>query len=285
MMFPESIPLFLIVLVFSSSTDSTEPLIKVPETEQTKSEGSCVTISCTYDQTQDKNLKLLWFKNPVYDNDLKMFIGSIVYSNTDDRPQSAGYSSRVEYITDKTENSTNSWIKCDLRINDLQKTDSGNYSLRVIGSDKYKYISTPMSLTVTDNPCKVNIDSSEIKYSVKESDEFTVRCSTSVSCSSHPEWILHKPGRNPEIVTSSNNRFTQEKEEKEGKKITRLKFNPMYNDDNMILSCRPKESQDSCLTRNVTLSVECECVLYCYISCVYLILSIIHKINHKVLHL
>ncbi|XP_065136623.1 B-cell receptor CD22-like isoform X2 [Paramisgurnus dabryanus] len=256
MMFPESIPLFLIVLVFSSSTDSTEPLIKMPETEQTQSEGSCVTISCSYDPGLDENLTLHWFKNPVYDNDLKAYNGTIVYSNTGDRPQSAGYSSRVEYITDKTEKPRNSWIKCDLRINDLQKTDSGNYSFRVIGLDKHKYMSTNISLTVTDNPCKVKIDSSEIKYSVKESDEFTVRCSTSVSCSSHPEWILHKPGQEPERVMSSNNRFTQDKEEKEGKKITRLKFNTTWEDDNMILSCRPEESQDSCLTRNITLSVE-----------------------------
>nr|XP_055053172.1 B-cell receptor CD22-like isoform X2 [Misgurnus anguillicaudatus] len=256
MMFPESIPLFLIVLVFSSSTDSNESFIKVPETEQTKSEGSCVTIPCTYDQRKDKNMKLLWFKNPVYDQKASIFIGTIVYSNTGDRNQSAGYSSRVEYITDKTENPTNSWIKCDLRINDLQKTDSGNYSFRLIGSDKKKYMSTHMNLTVTDNPCKVNIDSSEMKYSVKESDEFTVRCSTSVSCSSHPEWILHKPGRNPERVTSSNNRYTPNKEENEDKKITRLKFNTTWEDDNMILSCRPEESQDSCLTRNITLSVE-----------------------------
>ncbi|XP_073719539.1 B-cell receptor CD22 isoform X2 [Misgurnus anguillicaudatus] len=256
MMFPESIPLFLIVLVFSSSTDSTKPLINVPEPEQTKSEGSCVTISCTYDPGQDETLKLLWFKNPVYDQKEKCFIGSIVYSNTDDRPQSAGYSSRVEYITDKTENPTNSWLKCDLRINDLQKTDSGYYGFRIIGSDTHKYISTNISLTVTDNPCKVNIDSSEMKYSVKESDEFTVRCSTSFSCSSHPEWILHKPGQEPERVTSSNNRFTRDKEEKEGKKITRLKFNPTWEDDNMILSCRPEKNQDSCLTRNITLSVE-----------------------------
>ncbi|XP_073719546.1 B-cell receptor CD22 [Misgurnus anguillicaudatus] len=256
MMFRKSVPLCLIVLVFSSSSDSAGPLIKILEPEQAKSEASCVTISCTYYQRQDQNLKLLWFKNPVYDQKAKTFNGTIVYSNTDDRNQSAGYSSRVEYITDKTENPRNSWIKCDLRINDLQKTDSGNYSLRVIGSDKYKYMSTPMSLTVTDNPCKVNIDSSEIKYSVKESDEFTVRCSTSVSCSSHPEWILHKPGQDPERVTSSNHRFTQEKEENEEKKITRLKFNPTWEDDNMILSCRPEESQDSCLTRNITLSVE-----------------------------
>ncbi|XP_065136631.1 B-cell receptor CD22-like [Paramisgurnus dabryanus] len=256
MMFLESIPLFLIVLVFSSSIDSTEPLIKVPETEQKKSEGSCVTISCTYDPGYEENLKLLWFKNPVYDEKEKCFNGTIVYSNTGDRPQSAGYSSRVEYITDKTEKPTNSWLKCDLRINDLQKTDSGYYGFRIIGSDKHKYMSTPMNLTVTDNHCKVKIDSSEIKYSVKESDEFTVRCSTSVSCSSHPEWILHKPGEDPERVTSSNNRFTQDKEENEDKKITRLKFNTTWEDDNMILSCRPEENQDSCLTRNITLSVE-----------------------------
>ncbi|KAA0701804.1 Titin [Triplophysa tibetana] len=250
MMFPESTAIFLIALVFSSFTGSTEELIQIKVTEETIAEGSCVTISCTYEHGNDKNIKLLWFKDPVYDKTL--YTGTILYSNTADRSQSPGYSSRVEYITEKA---TGYQKKCDLKINDLQKTDSGNYNFRIIRSDVgTKYMSKAMKLTVTDNPCKLNIEPSEMKNSVKEKDEFSVHCSTSDSCPSAPEWFLQKPGQEPERLTSARYKITQE--EDEGKKITKLKFNATWQDDNMMLSCRSAETQDSCLFRTVTLSLE-----------------------------
>ncbi|KAI7801205.1 B-cell receptor CD22 precursor, partial [Triplophysa rosa] len=239
-------------LVFSSGTGSSEELIKVTETQETKAEGSCVTIACTYKHGYDQNIKLLWFKDPNYDRDKKSYTGTIVYSNADDRPQSPGYSSRVEFITGKAEEATDYWRKCDLKINDLQKSDSGNYSFR-IDSDT-KYMSKAMNLTVTDNRCKLNIDPSEMKDSVKEWDEFSVRCSTSDSCPSNPEWILHKPGQEPKRMTSPIKEITEENNE--GKKITKLKIKPTWEDDNMMLSCRPAKTQDSCLFKNITLSVE-----------------------------
>ncbi len=119
----------------------------MPEKTETTYEGSSVTISCDYKTLKDKTYKLLWFKDPVYLNDT--FNGTIVYSNTEERPQSPGYSSRVEYITDATshENQEEYWIKCDLRITDLKKTDSGNYSFRFIGSEK-RFMSKALSLKV-----------------------------------------------------------------------------------------------------------------------------------------
>ncbi|XP_056612039.1 B-cell receptor CD22 [Triplophysa dalaica] len=255
MMFPESTAFFLIVLVFSSSTGSTEELIKIRETEETKAEGSCVTIPCTYKHGNAKNIKLLWYKDPEYDKELKLFTGTILYSNTVDHPQSPGYSSRVEYITGKAEKDKDR-SKCDLKINDLQKTDSGIYTFRFIYSDNSKYMIKALNLTVTDNPCKLNIEPSEMKNSVKENDEFSVHCSTSDSCPSYPEWFLLKPGQEPERVTSARYKITQEKNE--GKKNTKLKFNASWQDDNMMLSCRSAETQDSCLFRNITLSVEYE---------------------------
>ncbi|KAA0701799.1 hypothetical protein E1301_Tti016414 [Triplophysa tibetana] len=251
MMFPESTAFFLIALVFSSSTGSTEELIQIKVTEETKAEGSCVTFSCTYKHEKNKNIKLLWFKDPIYDKTL--YTGTILYSNTADRPQSPGYSSRVEYITDNAEKDRDYWRKCDLKINDLQKIDTGNYSFRIIYTNK-KYMSKAMKLTVTDNPCKLNIEPSEMKNSVKEKDEFSVQCSTSDSCPSYPEWFLQKPGQEPQRVTSARYKTTQE--ENEGKKITKLNFSPTWQDDNVMLSCRSAETQDSCLFRNITLSVE-----------------------------
>lgn len=108
-----------------------------------------MTIPCVYLYKED-NLKLLWFKDPQFDDKTKLFNGTIVYSNTDERPPSQNYSNRVEYITNITSKTAkNKWIQCDLRITDLQKKDSGNYSFRFIGSENIKFMSTAMNLTVT----------------------------------------------------------------------------------------------------------------------------------------
>uniref|UniRef100_A0A672L229 Ig-like domain-containing protein n=1 Tax=Sinocyclocheilus grahami TaxID=75366 RepID=A0A672L229_SINGR len=99
--------------------NSKEKLIMVPEKTEEINEGSCVTIPCVYKNLKDETCTLLWFKDPKYDEVSKMFIGTIVYSNTEERPQSPQRKHQTYY-----------WIKCDLRITDLQKTDSGNYGFR-----------------------------------------------------------------------------------------------------------------------------------------------------------
>ncbi|XP_051535082.1 B-cell receptor CD22 isoform X2 [Myxocyprinus asiaticus] len=258
MMIPERIPLFLFVLLIGSSTQSSTDVITIHNTKATKAEGSCVTITCDYKKKENVPLTLLWFKDSYYDKENSMFKGTIVYSNTKERPQSQDYSSRVEFINDASELSDQR-IKCNLRINDLQKTDSGNYSFRFISQSENKYMSKAnMTLTIEDNPCKVHIEPLESKSPVKESDEFTVRCSTSGSCPSNPEWLIHTTGQEPEWVNILlADRMTIGAEPgKEGKKVTSLKIKVTWADDNRILSCRPAGSQDSCLIRNVTLSVE-----------------------------
>uniref|UniRef100_A0A9J7XWL2 B-cell receptor CD22 n=1 Tax=Cyprinus carpio carpio TaxID=630221 RepID=A0A9J7XWL2_CYPCA len=259
MMVPEGIPLLLFVLLMVFCTSSKEILITVPEKIEKINEGSCVTIPCTYKKENDGKYTLLWFKDPEYDNVSKMFNGTIVYSNTVERPQSPAYSSRVEYITDATSpmqqtQQNYNWIKCDLRINDLQKTDSGKYKFRIIHLDT-KFISEALTLTVTDNPCKVHIEASELKNSLQESEELTVRCSTSGSCDLYPEWLVHTSGQKQEWISSSTDMIT-ETEEEGGRKVTKLKLKVTWKDDNRTLSCRPANSEDSCQIRNFTLSVE-----------------------------
>uniref|UniRef100_A0A673LVW8 B-cell receptor CD22 n=1 Tax=Sinocyclocheilus rhinocerous TaxID=307959 RepID=A0A673LVW8_9TELE len=183
-----------------------KPII-VPEKTEEINEGSCVTIPCAYKKLKDETCTLLWFKDPKYDDVSKMFIGTIVYSNIEERPQSPAYSSRVEYITDATslkqqKHQNDHWIKCDLRITDLQKTDSGNYGFRVINSEKF--MSETLTLTVTDNPCKVHTEPSELKNPLQESEEFTVRCSTFGSCNFHPEWLIYTSGQKQEWMSSSS---------------------------------------------------------------------------------
>ncbi|XP_059369942.1 B-cell receptor CD22-like [Carassius carassius] len=256
MMLPEEIPLLLLVLFAGSCMSSEEDLINVPKRTETTYEGSSVTIPCSYKKTKDIKYTLLWFKDAIYLKD-KMFNGTIVYSNTEERPQSPDYFSRVEYITDATpEKKQEDWLKCDLRITNLQKTDSGNYTFRFIVSDT-RFMSKALSLKVKDNPCKVHFESSKLKNPVNESDEFTVRCSTFGSCDFHPEWLVHTSGQKQEWTSSSLTDIILETEEdKEGRKITKLKLSVTWKDDRRILSCRPAKSEDSCQIRNITLSVE-----------------------------
>ncbi|XP_026137801.1 B-cell receptor CD22-like isoform X1 [Carassius auratus] len=258
MMIPEGIPLLLLVLLMGSFTGSNNELIKVLEKTEQIDEGSCVTIPCSYKKTKDGKYTLLWFKDPEYNKISQIFDGTILYSNTEERPQSPGYSSRVKYITDETsQENQNIWIKCDLRITDLQTKDSGNYKFRFIISSYMKYMSAAMNLKVTDNPCKVHIEPSELKSPVRESDKLTVRCSTFGSCDLHPEWLVHTSRQKQKWTSSSSTDMIIETEEdKEGRKITKLKLSVTWKDDRRILSCRPAKSEDSCQIRNITLSVE-----------------------------
>ncbi|XP_026137796.1 B-cell receptor CD22-like isoform X2 [Carassius auratus] len=240
---------------------SKEVLVNVPERTETTYEGSSVTIPCSYKKPVDTNYTLLWFKDAIYLK-YQTFDGTIVYSNTKERPQSLHYSSRVEYITDATpENKQGDWIKCDLRITDLQKTDSGKYTFRLISDTRF--MSKALSLKVKDNPCKVHIEPSELKNPVRESDKLTVRCSTLGSCDLHPEWLVHTSGQKQEWTsTSSTDMIIETEEDKEGRKITKLKLSVTWKDDRRILSCRRAKSEDSFQIRNITLSVECDCPLH-----------------------
>lgn len=141
---------FLAVILTSAFTGSSDVLIKVPKKTEKKEEGSSVTIPCAY-LKKENNLKLLWFKDQIYDEHSKKFNGTIVYSNSAERRQSPDYSNRVKYITNLSSmTNTDDWIQCNLIITDLQKKDSGNYSFRFIGSgEKNRYMSTALSLKVT----------------------------------------------------------------------------------------------------------------------------------------
>ncbi|XP_059390077.1 B-cell receptor CD22-like [Carassius carassius] len=260
MMVPEGISLLLFVLLTVFCTGSNKKLIIVPEKTEEINEGSCVTIPCAYKKEKDETYTLLWFKDPEYEHNI--YIGTIVYSNTEERPQSPDYSSRAEYITNATSmkqqtHQDENWIKCDLRITDLQKTDSGKYKFRFIYSTS-KFISDALTLTVTDNPCKVHIEQSELTNPLQESEELTVRCSTSGSCDSYPEWLIHTSGQKQEWVSSlSTDMITLTEEKGEDRKVTELKLNVTWKDDKRTLSCRPAKSVDSCQIRNFTLlSVE-----------------------------
>ncbi|KAK1786449.1 hypothetical protein P4O66_018138 [Electrophorus voltai] len=173
---------------------------------------------------------MLWFKDAIWNGE--KFEGTIVYSNKPDQPQASEYSGRVEFLSQDQGS-------CSLRINHLQKNDSGAYQFRLIDQG-YRYMSKMnMSLTVKDNPCKVDLKSSG---PVKEHDTVTLRCSTSKQCGFAPEWDPSSINA-PISVTDD-------------KHISELKLNVSWLDNGRTLSCHLAKSKDGCLARNVTLAVE-----------------------------
>lgn len=121
-------------------------------------------------------------------------------------------------------------------------------------------------LFISDNPCKVHIEAPELNNTLNESEEFTVNCSTFASCSDHPEWLIYTSGQNQEWMSSSLTDMIIKTKEEDGRKVTKLKLNVTWKDNKRILSCRPAQDQDSDQIRNITLSVECECVLHVSIN-------------------
>lgn len=119
---------------------------------------------------------------------------------------------------------------------------------------------------ISENPCKVYVEPPEIKNPLKESEEFTVNCSTFASCSDHPEWLIYTSGQTHKWMSSSLTDMIIETKEEDVKKVTKLKLNVTWEDDKRILSCRPAQDQDSGQIRNITLFVECECVLHVSIN-------------------
>uniref|UniRef100_A0A4W4DTW9 B-cell receptor CD22 n=1 Tax=Electrophorus electricus TaxID=8005 RepID=A0A4W4DTW9_ELEEL len=202
--------------------------ITIQEEAATKQEGLCVTINCTHDFQEMKYM--LWFKDAIWNGE--KFEGTIVYSNKPDQPQASEYSGRVEFLSQDQGS-------CSLRINHLQKNDSGAYQFRLIDQG-YRYMSKMnMSLTVKDNPCKIDLKSSG---PVKEHDTVTLRCSTSKQCGFAPEWDPSSINA-PISVTDD-------------KHISELKLNVSWLDNGRTLSCHLAKSKDGCLARNVTLAVE-----------------------------
>ncbi|XP_017346095.1 B-cell receptor CD22 isoform X6 [Ictalurus punctatus] len=233
---------WVLFCLFSSITmEDTRPIVieePTTTTTTTNQEGSCVTIKCKY--KYQKELKLLWIKDPKWIEKEKRYDGIIVYSNTDERPQVAEYSNRVEFFNDQS----SQWTNCTIKIQDLKKNDSGNYTFRYIGSDKY--ISNTFLLTVVDNPCKVHIKPANLNKSLKEGDRVSLQCATSAACEFHPLW---QSSGSSEILKSE-----QSKDEVEKRSELHLTVN--WTDDGRTLTCRPSRSNDNCLERRVTLRVE-----------------------------
>ncbi|XP_027003864.2 B-cell receptor CD22-like isoform X2 [Tachysurus fulvidraco] len=231
-------PWVFLCLFSSIATRNSEILVIIDEERATKREGSCVKIGCRYKAKE--NMTLLWLKDPKWNARKHAFDGTIVYSNTKERPQDLEYSNRVKFIHEP-----NSWATCSLKINDLKVNDSGNYTFRYI-KESDKYLSSAFTLTVKENPCKVHIKPPHLNRSLKEGDTVSLYCATSAKCESYPQWQSSVP---------SDFNVKMDGDVKE--KYSELKLTLNRKDDGRTLICQPSDStSEDCLDRSFTLKVE-----------------------------
>lgn len=118
----------------------------------TATEGSCAEIKClvTVDPEVDGNSKWFWMKDAIWHQDNGNFSGSIIYSSQNSSNSVSGdYATRVKYVgsSSSTWNELTLPRQCGIRICNLKKGDSGNYSFRFEG--KIKWITKEIKLNVT----------------------------------------------------------------------------------------------------------------------------------------
>lgn len=137
-----------------TTTDFSCALFKLEESKLTAKEGSCIEIKCTVlKNINHVGLYWFWMKNANWNEDLKDFNATIIYStNNSLRPVSPDFADRVHYTGSpfsSWRNSYRSTPKCSILICNLNKTDSGNYSFRYVGSvSSEKWKTNVVNLTV-----------------------------------------------------------------------------------------------------------------------------------------
>uniref|UniRef100_A0A668A1S0 B-cell receptor CD22 n=1 Tax=Myripristis murdjan TaxID=586833 RepID=A0A668A1S0_9TELE len=158
-------------------------LFETFDTHLRAKEGSCIEIRCTGDATQmranEGNAVWYWIKNAEYHETNKNFTGTVIYSTTPKYPVSQEFEGRVEYLGSQSFG-RQSQNKCGIRINNLQKTDSGNYSFRYEGAQIWM---TNPRVNLTVEVLKIY----GFKIQCLESGPVTLKCSTSSSCRFRPQ--------------------------------------------------------------------------------------------------
>lgn len=125
-------------------------LFKLVGDQLTAKEGSCAEIECRVTSTVDgSNANWFWMKDGLWSKKNEAYNATIIYStNRSSHPVSPEFATRVTYIGSPPAGwkSYTSPKLCSISICDLNKTDSGNYSFRFLGEDKW--VTKSVNLTV-----------------------------------------------------------------------------------------------------------------------------------------
>lgn len=232
--------LLFLIQRFPCETHPKNPF-KLLDSNLTATEGSCIEIKCqVIESVTDDQAPWFWMKDAVWING--SFSATTIFSSSKSKhPVNAHFAKRVKYVGSPSiswKNPPSQW--CSILIHDLNKTDTGNYSFRYVGTSQNDIWTTQpfMNLTVTENPCLLTFEEPK---NVTENGNVTLTCSTSSSCTS---------GLKIESPLAS---LSQSKSE--NPKKTTLSFKVTWEDDGRMFSCQTENNTDPCLIRNISLTV------------------------------
>ncbi|XP_053289583.1 B-cell receptor CD22 [Pleuronectes platessa] len=237
---------FLALMKHVSTSDFTSPF-KLEPGVLPATEGSCVEIKCNVTRDVDYPPSYwFWMKDAKWVN--SDFTSTVIYStNNSTRPVSPYFANKVKYIGSsslswKNANYAEPKPLCSVLICDLRRNDSGNYSLRFIGTGKWIWVTEVVTLNVTVNRCPLTFEG---PAAVVESDKVTLTCNTSISCPS-----------NPHIQDVTQNDQTQVTGSQQDNERTTFSFTASWEHDGRVFSCQTQDNKDKYLIRNITVTVK-----------------------------
>ncbi|XP_041648396.1 hemicentin-1 [Cheilinus undulatus] len=226
-----------------SKASSSIPFIH-QERSLTAKEGSCIELKCKVIQdVTGSGARWFWLKNPKYSDEKRDYNGIVVYSSGQQSPPvDPFYEHRVSYKGSPTkswEYASKQTTLCSILICNLNKSDSGNYSVRYDGgTGSRKWLTkADVALKVTDNLCPITFVKPGV---VKENNTISLTCSTVSTCNSN----LKIEGLAEEHVTQLPQRSIS------------ASFQATWQDDGRVISCQTLDNKDPYLIKNVTLTVE-----------------------------
>ncbi|CAI5662093.1 unnamed protein product [Oreochromis niloticus] len=232
--------LLFLIQRFSCETHPKNPF-KLQDSNLTATEGSCIEIKCqVLKSVTDAQASWFWMKDAVWING--SFSATTIFSSSESKhPVNAHFAKRVKYVgslSTSWKNAPSQW--CSILIDDLNKTDTGNYSFRYVGTSQNDIWTTQpfMNLTVTENPCLLTFEEPK---NVTENGNVTLTCSTLSSCTSG----LKIEGPSASLSQSKS----------ENPKKTTLSFKVTWEDDGHMFSCQTENNTDPCLIRSISLTV------------------------------
>ncbi|XP_058867256.1 B-cell receptor CD22-like isoform X3 [Acipenser ruthenus] len=198
-------------------------------------EGSCVTIICSFKWPSMETG--IWWKNPIYDPQTKDYNKTTVY-HEDESIVDPEFKGRTEYLGDRKTN-------CSFKIKNLQLNDSGIYNFRFIGKNDYKWMNKQgVNLSVTENPCKIDIETPSI---MTEGKEANLTCATKGPCTNNPKWQDTQDGW----------QFKRVQSDEIGKpRSETLTFTPTWWNHTKTLKCQIEGNKDECAARSVFLDIQ-----------------------------
>ncbi|KAK2809778.1 hypothetical protein Q5P01_000491 [Channa striata] len=238
---------WLVFLALIKNFSSFPTYVKLIDLKLTATEGSCIEIKCEVINplSDDGGAYWYWLKDAKWNgND---FIGTVIYStDTIVQPVSPDFADRVKYIGSVFSTWKEAHIRpkplCNILICNLKKNDSGEYAFRYKGGRVIGSTNPNVTLEVTENPCLITF---EKPPAVMESEQITLTCSTSSSCSSSPQ-IEDLSGSSSSQLLNNQPQGTR----------TTVSFTAHPEDDGKVFSCQTEGNTDEYRIRNITITVE-----------------------------